>query len=258
MMKFAFVLLLSDEIISLSPAPSITPVFYMSNCYQGLGSLPGLGCLTAFPGQQYFISDVCNLKCHSGTLTKWKHFGSFAYSRIFPERVRIASFASDLVFRPLSKNMALNRRQLLNWLCISVLEEPPQDCHFIPIRHFANHAWQKQPFWPKIAHFLTWSFHWIHTWSFRTLHVNFSNFTCELLKDLTSSQQNRREKRSFSTFFWVCNSWHFDSISCVFAYIISNEVAFVVWHYRILYNEFHIHIIFRRTDVDLLSKPPRK
>ena len=36
--RFNFILL-SGEIISLSPAPSITQVFYMSNCYQGLGRL---------------------------------------------------------------------------------------------------------------------------------------------------------------------------------------------------------------------------
>lgn len=31
-----------------------------------------------------FISDVCNLMCHFDALTKCKHFGSFAYRRLFP------------------------------------------------------------------------------------------------------------------------------------------------------------------------------
>ena len=106
-----------------------------------------------------FYSDVCKLESHFYTLTKCKQFGSFAYRRLFSERVRIASFASDLVFRPSSKNMGLNRRRFLNCLCHKSLEEPLRDCHFIPIRHFAICGWQNGPFWPEIAHFLMWSFH---------------------------------------------------------------------------------------------------
>ena len=170
-----------------------------------------------------FISDVYNLMCHFGALTKCKQFGSFAYRRLFPERLRIASFASDLVFRPPSKNMGLNRRRFLNYLCHRLLEEPPRDCHFITIHRFANYTWQKQPFWPEIAHFLTWSFHKFHTRNFQTRHVNFSNFTCELLKVLTSRRQNRRKKCSFSTLFTVCNFWHFDGFLCIFAYIMTKK-----------------------------------
>ena len=191
-----------------------------------------------------FISDVCNLKCHFDTLTKCKHFGSFAYRRFFPERVRIASFASDLVFRPPSKNMGLNRGRFRICLCHSMLATAPRFQLFTSIRHFAICGWQNVPFWPEIAHFLPWSFHQFHTRNFQTRHVNFSNFTCRVWKGLTSSRQNRREKCPFSTLFSVCNFWHFDGISCIFAYIISHEAAFVVWHPRISYNEIRINIIF--------------
>ena len=170
-----------------------------------------------------FYSDVCKLESHFYTLTKCKQFGSFAYRRLFPECLRIASFASDLVFRPPSKNMGLNRRRFLNYLCHRLLEEPPRDCHFITIHRFANYTWQNGPFWPEIAHFLTWSFHKFHTRNFQTRHVNFSNFTCELLKVLTSRRQNRRKKCSFSTLFRVCNLWHFDGFLCIFAYIMTKE-----------------------------------
>ena len=93
-----------------------------------------------------FISDVCNLMCRFGALTKCKHFGSFAYRRLFPECVRIAFFASDLVFRPPSKNMGLNRVRFRICLCYKLLEEPLRDRHFIPIRHFAICGWQNRPF----------------------------------------------------------------------------------------------------------------
>ena len=171
-----------------------------------------------------FYSDVCKLESLSCTLTKCKNFVCFAYRRLSHERVRIAFFASDLVFRPPSNNMGLNRRRFLNYLCHNLLEEPPRDCHFITIHRFAICGWQNRPFWPEIAHFLTWSFHKFHTRNFQTRHVNFSNFTCELLKVLTSRWQNRRKKCSFSTLFGVCNFWHFDGVLCIFAYIISNGV----------------------------------
>ena len=93
-----------------------------------------------------FYSDVCKLESHSYTLTKSKHFGSFAYRRLFPERVRIAFFASDLVFRPPSKNMGLNRVRFRICLCYKLLEEPLRDRHFIPIRRFAICGWQNGPF----------------------------------------------------------------------------------------------------------------
>ena len=161
--------------------------------------------------------------CRFGALTKSKHFGSFAYRRLFPERVRIASFASDLVFRPPSKNMGLNRVRFRICLYHSVLEAAPCFQFFTSIRHFAICGWQNRPFWPEIAHFLTWSFHKFHTRNFQTRHVNLSNFTCELLKVLTSRRQNRRKKCSFSTLFRVCNFWHFDGFLCIFAYIMTKE-----------------------------------
>ena len=62
-----------------------------------------------------------------------------------------------------------------------------------------------------------------HQSTFQTSRVAFANSTREVLKTLTSSQQNRREKRSFSTLFGVCNFWHFDSISYILYYIITLE-----------------------------------
>ncbi len=93
-----------------------------------------------------FILTFANWSYIFYTLTKCKHFGSFAYRRLFSERVRIASFASDLVFRPPSKNLGLNRRRFLNYLCHRLLEEPPRDCHFITIHRFAIYGWQNGPF----------------------------------------------------------------------------------------------------------------
>ena len=140
--------------------------------------------------------------------------------------------------------MGLNRVRFRICLCHKLLEEPLRDRHFISIRHFAICGWQNVPFWPEIAHFLPWSFHQFHMRNFQTRHVKFEKFTCRVWKGLTSSRQNRREKCPFSTLFSVCNFWHFDGISCIFAYIISHEAAFVVWHPRISYNEIRINIIF--------------
>jgi len=47
-----------------------------------------------------------------------------------------------------------------------------------------------RPFWPEIAHFSTWCFHQIHTKSFSSTPVNFSNFTCRVCKFDTWSFEN--------------------------------------------------------------------
>ncbi len=129
--------------LRLSPKGSCAPVGILG-CFstkarfimRGAGGKP----------DRAFMSDVCNLMCRFGALTKCKHFGSFAYRRLFPECVRIASFASDLVFRPPSKNMGLNRWRFRICLCHSMLATTPRFQLFTSIRHFAICGWQNVPF----------------------------------------------------------------------------------------------------------------
>ena len=153
-----------------------------------------------------FISGVCNLKCYSGTLTKWKHFDKFAYRRLFPERVRIAFFASDLVFLPPSKNMALNGGRFCTCLCHSALEIAPCFLLFTSIRHFAICWWQTGRFDQKLHTFR----HQIHTKSFSSTPVNFSNFTCRVCKFDTWSFENPHVESAKPTWKALLN----DMIMC--------------------------------------------
>ena len=161
---------------------------------------------------------------------KMKAFPQICLQPTFHESVRIAFFASDLVFFTPEQNMALNGGRFCTCLCHSALEIAPCFLLFTSIRHFAICWWQNSCFDQKLHTFrrdvstnFTRKALARHQSTFQTSRVAFANSTREVLKTLTSSQQNRREKRSFSTLFGVCNFWHSDSISYILSYITTLE-----------------------------------